>query len=113
MPKRESPIEEFSGHIVLPEFLNVRQVRAFEDAYFGDPNEHKKEGNRVYISVEDERMMPVILDVVKEWHLEGIPEKPSIETIPMTPATTGHALISWLSGELYKMYTGEKRDPNA
>lgn len=112
MARRESPVEQFPGHIILPDFLNVRQVRVFEDAYFGDPNEAKQKGKRVFISVEDERILPVILDIVQEWHLENMPEKPTIETFPMTPVSVGHALISWISKELYKLYVGEVKDPN-
>ena len=93
--------------------MNVRQVRAFEDAYFGDPNEIPREGEKAYISVSDERMLPLLIDLVQEWHLEGVPDEPTIETIPMTPAKAGHELVSWLSGELFKLYTGETEVPNA
>lgn len=110
--KIDSPVKRFPGHVILPDFLNVRQVRTFEDAYFGDPNEAAEEGKKVYISVSDEKMLPVILEIVNEWHLEGVPEKPSVDTIPMTPAKDGHALVMWLSGELYKMYVGETDIPN-
>jgi len=112
MGKCESPVKEFSGYVILPDFLNVRQVRAFEDAYFGDPNEITQEGRRAFISVGDEKVLPVLLDIVREWHIEGLPEKPTLEEIPMTPAEAGHNLVKWLSGELYRMYTGEKQVPN-
>lgn len=112
MAKHESPIAEYPGHVILPDFLNVYQVRSFEDAYFGDPNKVVKDGERAYISVSDEKMLPVLIEIVKEWHIENIPEKPGVEEIPMTPAEKGHEFVKWLSGELYKMYTGEAQVPN-
>lgn len=110
--KRESPVERYPGHVILPEFLNVLQVRMFEDAYFGDPNDREEKEKKVYVSVSDEKMLPVLFKTVSEWHLENIPENPTIETFPMTPAKDGHALVMWLSGEVYKMYAGETDIPN-
>ena len=92
--KKESPVEKFPGHVVLPDYMNAPQVRAFEDAYFGDPNaERPKKGERVYRTVQDAEMIPVFISAVQEWHIEGVPEKPSIETFPMTPQPAAHDLV--------------------
>ena len=111
--KCQSPVKKFPGYVVLPDFLNVFQVRAFEDAYFGDPNEAAREGEKVYISVSDEKMLPIFVELIKEWHIDGIPENPTVQEVPMTPAKAGHELVAWLSGELFKLYVGETEVPNA
>ena len=110
--KIESPVKRFTGHVILPDFLNIGQVRAFEDAYFGDPNQIVSEGARAFVSVSDEKMLPVILDIVQEWHIEGQPTEPTVETVVMTPQKDGHALVAWLGGELFNMWRGETDIPN-
>ena len=110
--KIESPVKKFTGSVTLPDFLNIGQVRAFEDAYFGDPNKVIREGERAFVSVSDEKMLPVILDIVLEWNLEGQPEQPTLETVVMTPQNAGHELVSWIGGELFKLWRGETDIPN-
>ena len=111
--RAESPVEKFSGYVILPDFLNILQVRAFEDAYFGDPNELNRKGKKVFLSVSDEKMLPVILSIVQEWHIEGQPEKPTIETFVMSPVSDGHEFVRWLGGLLYNLWKGETEVPNA
>ena len=106
--KIESPVKKFTGSVTLPDYLNIGQVRAFEDAYFGDPNKVITEGERAFVSVSDEKMLPVILDIVLEWNLKGQPEQPTLETLVMTPQKVGHEMVSWISGELYKLWRGEE-----
>ena len=110
--KIESPVTRFPGHVILPEFLNIGQVRAFEDA-LGDPDAGQVENKKVWISLSDERRLPAVLQCVQEWHIQGVPEKPTLETFPMTPLVPAHDLLNWIFGELLKMWTGETEIPNA
>ena len=106
--KLESKVEKFPGYVVLPDFLNILQVRALEDS-FGDINEERTEKDkRVWISVTDEKRLPVILQCVAEWHIEGLPDKPTIETFPMTPLQPAHELIAQIYGGLTALWTGEQ-----
>ena len=109
----DSEIKKFSGHVVLPDFMNILQVRAFEDAYFGDVNEAKEDGKRVFLSVSDEKMLAFLLGFVSEWHLENVPEKPTQETFPQTPRGKAHELIKKLSAKCLELYAGEIEVPNA
>lgn len=107
----------FSGFVVLPDYMNIRQVRQFEDAFFGDIDKLQKqaeeeEERRIFLSVNDEKMLPVLLDFIQEWHLRGIPEKPELETFPQTPRAQAHALVSELSQTLYGIWKGEIEIPN-
>lgn len=110
--KSDSPVEHFPGYVELPEFLNILQLRKFQDAFFGDLNQIIERDKKVFLSVSDEKMLPVIFDIVKEWHIKGVPEKPTISTFPATPVTAAHELIVWLTNEVYKIYDGEL-PPNA
>ena len=110
--KFEPNNEKFKGYVELPEYLNIAQVRAFEDS-LGDLNEGDEAGDkRVWISISDEKRLPVILLCVKEWHIEGVPEKPTLETFPMTPLKDAHDLVDTIFREISKLWMGETV-PNA
>lgn len=114
--QKESPVKRFSGHVVLPDYLNIRQVRLFQDAFFGDPNEataQADDNRKVYLSVNDEKVLPVLLQIVLEWRLKGVPEQPTVETFPGTPPKASHEVIDWLTREVLKLYQGETEIPNA
>lgn len=107
------PVERFAGTVTLPDFLNVSQVRRLEDS-FGDPDAmKKKKDEKVWVSVAAEMRLPVILACIQEWNLQGVPEKPTIETFPMTPIADASALVRWLFGLLIELWTGEIAVPNA
>lgn len=110
--RHESELKRYPGHVILPEFLNIRQVRAFEDS-LGLLDDGQVEGNkRVWKSVADERRLPVLIACVQEWHLDGIPEQPTVETFPMTPVGDAHDLIEWLYLLVRDLWIGESV-PNA
>lgn len=106
-------VKPFKGHVILPEFLNILQVRRFEDAYFGLLSEIEQDGDRrVFYSVLDEKMLPVLLGLVLEWHIEGVPEKPTIENFPQTPRGPAHDLLNRISSAVYEIWRGEVEVPN-
>ena len=98
---------KYKGYVVLPDFLNIVQVRKFEDA-LGDPNDQPEENKRIWFSVSDSKRLPVILELVKEWHIDGLPEKPTLETFPMTPLAEAHALVNDLFMGVYRLWSGEQ-----
>jgi hypothetical protein len=100
---------KYNGHVILPEFLNILQVRKFEDSLGDiDAGQADEENKRIWLSVSDERRLPVLFDIVEEWHIEGIPEEPAVETFPMTPLTDAHAVIDKIYGGILKLWTGEQ-----
>jgi len=110
--KLESTVEKFPGYVILPTYLNIYQVREFEDS-LGDVNQEPlDEDRRVWISTFDEKRLPVVLSVVQEWHIEGVPEKPTLETFPMTPQVAAHELVTQLFNAVYRLWIGETV-PNA
>jgi hypothetical protein len=105
--KHESKVKKFGGYIVLPEFLNIRQVRAFEDSLGSLDNSELDGEKRVWKSVEDEKRLPVLFAVVSEWHIEGVPEQPTLETFPMTPLGDAHDFIAWAYMLIRDLWIGE------
>jgi len=61
-------------------------------------------------------LLPAVLDCVQEWHVEGVPEKPTLQTFPGTPQPDSGQLLGWIIEELLDIITGEsleQADPNA
>jgi len=108
--KKESPVKKFPGHVILPEFLTLPQVRLFEDALDLDDLETKANG-KVWMSVIAEKRLPVIFACVDEWHIEGVPENPELDTFPMTPIVPAGQLVDWLFSEINKVWIGEIESP--
>jgi len=111
MGKIISPVEKFPGFVVLPEFMTLPQVIAFEDAI--KQAEELKEGGTVRRSRLDQINLPVIFAIVKEWHVDGVPETPDTESMPLTPRVASATLIAWIWGEITRLYIGEIEIPNA
>ena len=110
--KKESPVKKFPGHVILPEYLNLPQVRDFEDAIgLENIDEADKKDDRIWLSVIAGKRLPVIFDCVLEWHIEGVPDEPTEDTFPMTPIADANELVGWLFGEIRQIWTGEVSDP--
>ena len=101
--KVECKIKGHEGHIILPDFLTLNQVRAFERAFFGD---EKIDTENTLVSVSVERMMPFILENVKEWHLKGITEKPNADEVR-------YKVLLWVSRQFIPLWQEELDIPNA
>lgn len=109
--KRVSPVEKFPGHVILPEFLTLPQVRAFESAISSQRNIESSGDDNVWVSVISEMRLPAIFACISEWHLQGIPEKPDLENFPMTPIVPANELVTWLFTEVRNLWVGETEDP--
>ena len=110
-----SPVDKFPGSVVMPDFLTLPQVIAFEDANekINELRGSVPEGGSVKRSRLDEINLPVILAIVESWHIVGIDEKPTIENMPLTPRLASAKLIAWLMSEITGLYIGENEIPNA
>lgn len=118
MPIIESPVKHWPGTVTLLDQLTMPQVLIFERVlaesgeFFED-----KDGERVLKAntmwgAPDAKRIEGILACVEEWDLENFPDEVTVETFPATPRTSSHALISWLFGEIVKLYIGEVEIPN-
>lgn len=123
MPKTlRSAIRDFPGEIVLPDSLILPQVLAWNDMLIerdliaqGIDREKTRtlSQNRKLIGQLDSVYLPRVFDVVLEWKIKNIPEKPTLETFPMTPRLPSTQFIAWIVGEIQRLYDGEIEIPNA
>jgi len=116
--KIESPVEKFSGYVIISDPMTMPQVLAIEEAlitsnaFFDD-----KKGNRilkpdVLWSAPDKEYLKGAILCVEEWHLGNMPESITSDTFPFTPRAASRQLIHWLFDEVLKVYAGEIEVPN-
>jgi len=111
----ESPSKRFPGHVILPDYLNIRQVKAFEQSLLSPEKLQEALENPeklVPVSIGLERRLPAVLECVSEWNLQGVPPKPNIETFPASPPEEVANLIQAIHSELNNIYRGETALPN-
>ena len=112
-----STIAAFAGEVVIPSRLTMPQVMAWEAAtneqaeFIQKLTEEKRE--RFTFSEIDRIFTPILCELVEEWHIEGVPDKPTPDTFPGSPRLASHQLIEWIGGEIRKVYIGEIDIPNA
>ena len=107
----DSTVGKFPGYVILPDFLNLPQVRKFEDALIATQEIYGSEKTSTY-GILDEKQLPAILECVVEWHIEGIPDKPNEVTFPLTPKKAASELVRLIFSRLLDIYTGEIEIPN-
>ena len=139
MKQKECTIKGFEGTVVFSEPLNLEQVFAIEEAQEQadeiEPSklltkivaarvalDAQKKGEQPpeiadgfgvhWTSRTDGAFLPAILLCVREWHLAGVPEKPTIDTFPATPRNKASELVNWLWSEITEIYQGETEVPN-
>lgn len=111
--EHQSPVAKFPGTVVLPEYLTMPQVLAFETALGKLTADLPEDGQRVWLSIGDRQMLSAVLPVVTEWRITGVPESPTAETFPFTPRKASHDLIQWLFNLIRDIWIGEDQIPNA
>lgn len=125
MTKRiDSPSTKWAGHVLLHDPLTLEHVLAWDDMrdetadlpsskYLAKLNlESKVIELPTWSSKEQKYLLPAILRIVAEWHLENFPEHPTLETFPMSPRGESTRLVNWLYAEIEKIYWGAVDVPN-
>lgn len=125
-----STITGFTGTVVLKQPLHLDDVFAIEDAldksaidepsvFWTKTNEMLKrldeEGKPIKVvwsSRQDSNFLTAILKCSERFTIDGMPEKPTLETFPMTPRGKAGEFIRLLWDELQKIYSGEIEIPN-
>ncbi len=75
----ESPVKRFPGKIVLSDPLTMPQYMEWVDAAnAAEAEEHPAKKQGLYL--------PGVLACVEKWELAGIPEHPTVENFPASPA---------------------------
>ena len=100
----ESPVKEFPGTVILPDYLTMPQALAFEKALRDSfaLSAKVEEGEEVVTQAEfDAIAIPAICTCVEKWELEGF-EQLLPDTFPFSPRTESSQLIDWLLLEIRK-----------
>ncbi len=104
-----SPVKKWAGTVTIADPLTIPQAEQIENALGID--EAQEEGKRVWLTVNDKKMLPAIFACVEAWNLQGL-EGVTIDTFPASPRSTSHKLIDWLFREILHVYFGEAEVPN-
>jgi hypothetical protein len=103
-----STVEKFKGSVIIADPLNLAQARLIEAGM----TQPEGEDGRVWLSVIDENQLPAVIACVEKWEVENIPEGVTLDNFPATPRKQSHELVSFVFGELLKVYFGELKIPN-
>ena len=99
----ESPVKEFPGTVILPDYLTMPQALLYEKAVRdGSALIEESASQTAYDAV----MVDAICGCVEEWNLEGLGQL-SFDTFPSTPRAASAELVAWLFGEIVKLYNPE------
>jgi len=119
-----SPVKKWPGTITIPDYLTIPQAMAWEEAFDNARSllpecEPFKTGEKLTVkqieTINDQTsskwanaILPGILACVESWNLEGFdPNK-----FPATPKTSRVILITWILGEITKLYNEAEEVPN-
>lgn len=88
MPEFTSPSKKYPGTVKLPEWYDWGRVMAYDAAIdrARAAGDNALEGMRLQAEA--------IIPMVDEWHIVGLPEKPSV--LPATPLNAAVLLNKWL-----------------
>lgn len=111
-----SPIAEFAGTVVIPSRLTLPQCMAWKASVNASSeylSEIKENPEAFDMDKWDELLIPVLCQLIERFEIADFPEHPTPETFSTTPRRKANDFITWLGGEIRKVYTGEQEVPNA
>lgn len=95
----ESNVQRWPGRIYLPDYLTFPALLEWEKAI-----KHLQSGPDGKTNVDMESLythvLPVIMNVVVKWELEGLPEKMTPETFPGSAE-----LLNWLTNCVTELFS--------
>lgn len=100
--------EKFSGTVTLPDMLSFPQLAAFRKAHRAALAELAGGGDAEYYAA----LLPGVLAVVLEWKIEGVPEKPTIDTFPTRPMAAVLALLNEITTAIIDLQNEAETVPN-
>lgn len=104
------PVSLYEGEIELFEYLNYRQLAAYERAMIGARRvmEANPDAGLAELRVA---IVPGLIACVKSWRLKGLPEKMTAEEFPSTPRNEAGDLYLWILDLVKKKVDGEDSAP--
>ena len=109
MPKViTSPVDKWPGTVTISDPLTFPQVIAFQEAL----DEARALGGDASMHAANYALLPGVFKCVEAWELDGIPEHPTPDTLPGTPALASAELLGWLIEEISNLFTEANEVPN-
>lgn len=105
MKRIDSTVKAFPGHVVLHDPIPLVKIAAFRAA-----TRDVEWAKLVEPEVQAE-ILPVLLPMVAEWHIENFPENVTTDTFPGTPAVEASELVIHLVNAVIGVMRGEKAEP--
>jgi len=99
---------KWKGEVIFYDPLTMQQEAAWEVAM---SNFRKAIDDGLGISSFNLAQIPGVLECVSEWHLDGLPERMTIDSFSKLPRTERNHLLSFLVTEISKVYKSDD-DPN-
>jgi len=111
MKRFTSPVARFPGEIALPDALTFPQFAAWRDAVMSAQDKLKQ--NAGDFGGSDAALLPGILAIVAEWHIERLPSPLTADNFPATPRRSSNALVAWLVSCISGLVSEEEDIPKA
>jgi hypothetical protein len=106
--------KKFSGYVEMRDPLPLLAVLTWEEAIQSIQAKRKDETGLTVIGM-NVILLPAILACVESWHIDGVPEAPTMDTFPGTPRIASDMLVGWLIDKIRQICVGEgleESDPN-
>ena len=94
--QKESKDPRWPGYVVLPSYMSFPMLGQWEKGMA----DAKMAGEGDVTSEFFHKLLKPVLFIVKEWHIEGLPDKVDEDTFPAS-----HKFIGWLIDEVSDLYT--------
>lgn len=111
-----SPVKKWPGTVVISDPLSYPQLLRFREALgITKTVEKDADGDPDWVAV-NHAVLPGVMACIEEYHLQGFPEHPTIETgpdaFPSTPPQSASRLLAWLINEINALMAEAEPDPN-
>lgn len=100
--------DRLTGSVDLPDMLTFPQLAAFRKAHRAALMELDGGGDAEYFAA----VLPGVLAVVQRWDVEGIPERPTLDTFPTKPLRPILALLNEIVTAIIDMVREADETPN-
>lgn len=110
MKQIEINTEKWKGHVILHDPIPLVMLANFEEAVIEALNIDKNLGK----AKAHAKLIPSLVECVKEWKIEGFPENVTAETFPGAGSGMSKIdiaqIINFITTEIFKLVQG--KDPN-
>ena len=101
--RKDTNDARWPGHIELPDYMNFVTLHSWETAMA----KAKLALDTKISSDFYKELLPTAISIVKEWHIEGLPEKVELATFPASAN-----LMSWIIACVTSLYNETQKPPD-